>query len=122
MTVGTFTVQIEVGDPQGQRFERVEALVDAGSTFTVLPRSLLESLGVEAHAVAKFRIADERVIERPVGRTWIRIDGRSEMTLVVFGEEGATPLLGAYALEGMLLAPDPVGQRLVPVEALRFAA
>jgi hypothetical protein len=40
------------------------------------------------------------------------------ITLVVFGEAETKPLLGAYALEGLRLAPDPVGRRLVPVPGL----
>lgn len=31
VSMGTFRVPIEVGDPQGQRFETVQALVDAGA-------------------------------------------------------------------------------------------
>ena len=43
--MGTFNVQLEIGDPDGQRFETVEAMVDSGATFTFIPRSLLERLG-----------------------------------------------------------------------------
>ena len=120
--MGTFPVEIEIGDPQGDHFEQVSALVDTGSTYTVVPRSLLERLGVERHERAKFRLADGRTMEEDVGRTWLRIDGRAEITLVVFGNEGTTPLLGAYALEGFRLAADRVGRRLVPVEGLLMHA
>ena len=120
--MGTFQVEIEIGDPDGQRYERVLTLVDTGSTYTVLPRSLLERLGVEAHTRDKFRLADGRVVEEDIGRTWVRVDGRSEITLVVFGEEGSRSLLGAYTLEGFRLAPDPVGRRLISVEGLLMAA
>ena len=116
--MGTFQVEMEIGDPQGGRFEQLSALVDTGSTYTVIPRPLLERLRVEPRERAKFRLADERVIERDVGQTWIRIEGKSVITLVVFAEEDASPLLGAYALEGLLLAADPVTQSLVPVEGL----
>ena len=116
--MGTFKVEMEIGDPEGGRFEQLSALVDTGSTYTVIPRPLLERLSVEPRERAKFRVADERVIERDVGQTWIRIDGKSVITLVVFGDEDSSPLLGAYALEGLLLAADPVKQRLVPVEGL----
>jgi clan AA aspartic protease len=119
--VGTFRVDIEIGDPQGERYERVEALVDTGSTYTVVPRSMLERLGVRRHARDRFRLADGRVMEEDVGQTWIRIDSRSAIRLVVFGDEDVAPLLGADTLEGLLLAPDPVGKRLVPVEGLLMA-
>ncbi|MDO8615512.1 MAG: hypothetical protein Q7T33_07205 [Dehalococcoidia bacterium] len=116
--MGTFETTIEIGDPQGERYEALEALVDTGSTYTWAPRGLLERLGVESVGPWEFETADGRVIERDVGRTWVRIDGRSEITLVVFGEEGSRPLLGAYTLEGLRLAADPVRRRLVPVRGL----
>jgi hypothetical protein len=57
-------------------------------------------------------------VEREIGRTWIRLEGRTELTLVVFGGPDSQPLLGAYALEGLRLAADPVGRRLTQVPGL----
>ncbi len=116
--MGTFETTIEIGDPEGERFEPLEALVDTGSSYTWAPREFLERLGVPPVGRWEFETADGRVIEQDVGRTWVRIDGRSEVTLVVFGEAGSRPLLGAYTLEGLRLAPDPVNRRLVPVRGL----
>ena len=116
--MGTFLVEIEIGDPQGERFEALSALVDTGSTYTVVPRQLLEQLGVAPHTRDNFRLADGRIIEQDIGRTWVRVDGREEITLVVFGGEGSSSLLGAYTLEGFRLAADPVRKRLIPVEGL----
>ena len=120
--MGTFTVEVEIGDPQGERWEKVEALVDTGASYTLLPRGLLERLGVSARDRARLRVATGQAIEQDLGQTWIRINGKSVITLVVFGEEGTAPLLGAYALEGLLLAPDPVNKRLVHVEGLLMQA
>jgi clan AA aspartic protease len=119
--MGTFRVEVDVGDPEGRRYERVEAVVDTGATYTSLPRPLLEALGVMPHARASFVLADGRRVEREIARTWIRIDDRIEMTLVVLAEPGNPPLLGAYALEGLRLAADPVARRLVPVTGLLLA-
>lgn len=116
--MGTFRYPIEVGDPQGERFERLEALVDTGASYTTLPASLLRGLGVEPVDHVQFILADGRTIERAIGRTWIRIDGRQEITIVVFGEEGVRPLLGAYTLEGLRLGVDPSNQRLVRTPGL----
>jgi clan AA aspartic protease len=116
--LGTFYAEIAIGDPQGQRFETIQALVDTGATYTVLPTSLLRRLGVRPHTQASFHYADGREQAMDVGRTWVRINGAVEMTLVVFGGEGTDPLLGAYTMEGLRLAPDPVNQRLVPVPGL----
>jgi predicted aspartyl protease len=112
--VGTFRVTIEVGASE-HHFEPVEVLVDTGATYTVLPRALLQELGIVPHTRAPFVIADGSEIELEIGRAWIRIDDQQELTLVVFGD---IALLGAFTLEALRLAPDPVGRRLVPVPAL----
>ncbi|MBI1885410.1 MAG: aspartyl protease family protein [Chloroflexi bacterium] len=116
--MGTFRVAIEIGDPQGQRWETVQALVDTGSSYTVLPRPLLEALKVRPHTRAVFLLADGRQVELELGRAWVRLDSQQEFTLVVFGEDGAQPLLGAVTLEEFRLAPDPVSKRLIPVPGL----
>ena len=120
--MGTFSVTIEIGDPVGQRYERVEALVDTGATYTTVPTPLLERLGVIPHVRDRFVLADGRQVDRDIGRAWVRVDGRVEPTLVVFGEPDTQALLGAYTLEGLRLAADPVGKRLVPVPGLLLVA
>ena len=47
--MGTFAVSIEVGDPEGRRYEQFEALVDTGASYTFLPASMLRSLGIKPH-------------------------------------------------------------------------
>ena len=44
--MGTVKVTIAVGDPQGRRFEDLEVTVDTGSTYTAVPREMLQRLGV----------------------------------------------------------------------------
>lgn len=111
----TFTVEIEVGDTQARRFERLEGLVDTGATNTVVPRSLLRALGVTPYRKSSFQLADGRQLELDVGRTWVRVDGQEEYTQVVFGPEDSEPILGAVTLEEMALSVDPVAHRLRPV-------
>lgn len=116
--VDTFRVAIEIGDPQGEHWEKVEALVDTGISYTWLPGSLLQGLGVGPAFRFPFLLADGRRIERDMAETRVRLNGQERTTLVVFGDEGTQPLLGAYTLEGFGLAPDPVGRRLISVPGL----
>ena len=116
--MGTFITSIEVGDPDGRRWQQVDVLVDSGATFTMLPRSLLENLDVRAQDKAPFELADGRSVELEVGETSVRIGHRVRTTLVIFADNGVQPLLGAYTLEAFLLAVDPVNRRLVPVSGL----
>lgn len=119
--MGTFRVPVEIGDPAGQRWEVVEALVDTGASYTLIPRSILEGLGVSGTFRRRFVLADGREAECEMAETRVRLDGQPRTTLVIFGEERMMPLLGAYTLEGFGLAPDPVNRRLVPVPGLLMA-
>ena len=116
--MGTFTVEIEVGDPAGDRFETVEALVDTGATYTMIPSSLLDRLGAAQVARMSFILADGQRIERAVGEAWLRIRDSSFHSPVVFANEDSNILLGAVTLQIFGLGVDPVNERLVPVDGL----
>lgn len=116
--MGTFTVPIQVGDLRGHQFLQFEALVDTGATHTMLPRDILRSLAIEVIDRVSFQLADERVVDYEVGEARIRLDGRERTTLVVFGPEGAKPLLGATTLELFNMGVDPIKRRLVLVPGL----
>ncbi len=118
--MGVFSVPIEVGDPEGERFERVEAVVDTGASYTQLPASMLRRLGVKADEKRTFVMADGRREQSDIGQTWARLNGIPRMIMVVFAEEGTQPLIGAVTLEEFGLGIDPVAQRLVPVPGYRL--
>jgi clan AA aspartic protease len=116
--LGTFIVPVQVGDLIGQHFVGVEALVDTGATYTSIPGHILTQLGIEPRESRTFELADDRVVEYPVGFASIRLGEREIIVMVVFAPEGTTPLLGATTLETAGLAVDPIHQRLIPVPAL----
>lgn len=116
--MGTFEIKIGVGGVASGNFVDTEALVDTGATHTLLPAAFLARLGILPIDRIPFQLADQRVVEYEVGEARLRVDGRVRVVLVVFGEEGATPLIGATTLELFNLGVDPVGKRLVPVMGL----
>ena len=116
--MGTFSVSIQIGDLAGEQFVEVQALVDTGSTYTVLPKELLEQLGIKQEGQRSFELGDDRLVEYPIGYARMRLGEDQTIVLVVFGPEGIAPLLGATALENLSLAVDPIHQRLIPVPAL----
>ena len=59
--MGTFSVDLQVGDLAGRQFIQVAALVDIGSSDTVLPREILEESGVKVVDRFAHSLADERV-------------------------------------------------------------
>ncbi|MFA0745724.1 MAG: hypothetical protein LASZOEIN_002538, partial [Candidatus Fervidibacter sp.] len=116
--MATFRVTIEIGPMDRSRFEQIEALVDTGATYTVVPRDVLERLGIMPQFRRRFRLADGRVVELDMAVVAIRLEGQTLPTICVFGEEGMDALLGAVTLEEFGLGVDPVNQRLVPIELL----
>ena len=113
-----FRYAIAISSPDGGRFEEVDALVDTGSSYTWVPGSVLERLGVQPSIRMEFETADGRIIEREMAETQVRLDGQTRTRLVVFGDENTTPLMGADTLDGFGLAADPVNHRLVLVRGL----
>ena len=118
--MGMLSVQIQVSAMDGEESKEIEAIVDTGSAYTMLPGRLLRELGVEPIGTRLLDLADGRRILMNYGRAWLTVEGESEVTLVVFGEDDGPSLLGAYTLEGLALAVDPVEQRLVPSALIMY--
>ena len=120
--MGTFSIEMGIGDSQGSRYEYVEALVDSGSTYNILPASLLHRLGIEVQGNGTFKLADGKRVQRDLGQSWIRLNGEEYIAPVIFGDDDVQPLLGAVTLETFRLAIDPVEMRLIPVDGLMMRA
>lgn len=116
--MGIFRQPIAISDLTGQNSVEVEAVVDTGAFYSVLPSYLLQQLGVEPIDRIPFRLADNQQIEMDIGHAWITLDDRRRITTVAFGSNTGQFLLGAFTLEGLELAVDPRGERLVPIENL----
>ena len=120
--MGTFAVQLRVSDLAGRNFVDVEATVDTGATYTLLPADMLEQLQIEPEGTRRLEVADDRIVEYPIGYARVQAEGEQSIALVVFGPEGVSPLLGATSLELLSFAVDPVHRRLVPVDGLLKSA
>ena len=116
--MGTFFIEIEIGDPAGERWITVDALVDTGASISSVPGSLLRGLGVEAKRQKRYRFGQGESRRMGVGQTYIRVMEEEFITDFIFNEEGTIPLLGALALESAQLVVDPEGQKLIPSEGL----
>ena len=118
--MGVFSSPLQISSMEGGEVLEIEATVDTGAIYTMLPSGMLRQLGVASIGKAEFELADGRIVELEMGRIWVTIDGASEVSLVIFGEDGTPPLLGAYTLEGLRLAADPVQRRLVPTRSILY--
>lgn len=116
--MGTFRISIQLAGTRGEGFESMEALVDTGASYSWIPRDVLDGLGVQPDEERVFVLADGREVRYPVAWVRVRLDERIQPTLVVCGDRGTEPLLGAFTLEGFGLGVDPVNRRLIPVPGL----
>ncbi len=98
-------------------------LVDSGSEFTWLHRSLLEQIKIKIDKKDRtFTMANGGRITRRLGYAIARATGEETVDEVVFGEEGDLNLLGARSLDGLNLRIDPAGKRLVVAGPILAAA
>lgn len=116
--MGFTRIDLDVANPADPSKRRsVNLLVDTGALITVIPRRLLEELGIPPHGERRFR-GFGGVIRRQIGGALFWYQGDFTAAPVAFGEEGDTPVLGVTALEGLGYEVDPVNERLVRVESL----
>ena len=117
----TTTLTIEIGDPQGGQFEELEVTVGTRSTYTAVPRAMLDRLGVPVERSLPSETADGHMVPVVVGTTIIRLEGIEVHTPVIFAEPSVPSLLGTLTLEEAALALDPAAGRLIPKTLLRIS-
>lgn len=121
--MGTFKTRIRVahiGRPDVVR-DLDGVMVDTGSEYNWIPRTILLDLGIEPQRVERFETADGRVLEREIGFALVSVGGRSAPTVVVFAGDGDMLLLGAHGLEGLNLRVDLARRELVPAGPIPVA-
>ncbi|MBI4338655.1 MAG: aspartyl protease family protein [Chloroflexi bacterium] len=116
--MGAFYQRIELAARAQGPFVAIEALVDTGAMYTLVPGSVLKQHGILPTGPREFEVADGRVKRYDIADVMLRLHGEVHPTVVIFGDEGVQPLLGVVTLETFGLGVDPVPQRLIPVRGL----
>lgn len=114
--MGLTTLEIHVGNPAvPEMTEPVEFLIDSGAIYSIVPISVLERLGINPLIDQEFRLADGSKIVRKKGVALFKYGDRIGGADVIFGEDGDSQLLGAFTLEALGLALDPLRRELRPL-------
>jgi clan AA aspartic protease len=114
--MGITTIKATVGNPADpKRSCDVEFLVDSGATYSLVPSEILVSLGIESHSIREFVLGNGEFVQRRMGTATFQYIGIRGDSLVMFGEPGDAPLLGATTLEGFGLILDPFRRELKPL-------
>ncbi len=98
----------------------VTLLADTGTTYSMIPRAVLEQIGITPLEQLEFEIADGRRIERDIGEVTFFWDGKGRTSPVIFGESSDAAVLGVVALESLALQVDPFSKQLRPAKLLLY--
>ena len=114
--MGLTHVTVRVGNPAYEGVaEEVRCLVDSGAVYSLVPNAVLERLGITSHSEREFVLANGEVIRRRLATATFEYDGRRGDSMVIVGEPGDDPLLGATTIEGFGLVLDPFRRELRPM-------
>ncbi len=111
--MGATYVTVTVKNPaEPERTWEGTFLVDAGSTNSIVPRKHLEAIGIQPAGTRRYELADGNVIDLDTGGANFEFLGQCTPAYVVFGDDGAEPLLGLTAMEAVGVQVDPANRRL----------
>ena len=114
--MGLTVLEIEVGNPADPEVtEKIEFLIDSGAIYSVVPTPILRNLGIKPLTEQEFRLADGSKMVRKKGIALFKYGDQIGGADVLFGEEGDSSLLGAFTLESLGLALDPLRRELKPL-------
>ena len=91
----------------------VEAVIDTGATMVVLPKDIVEELGLGKMREEKVRYANNKVETKPIYGVNIELKGRSANLDVLVEEKDSQPLIGQVLLELLDLIVDKT-RKLLP--------
>ena len=115
--MGLIHVSVKVGNPaNGRRAEEVRCLLDSGAIYSLVPRAVLQRLGIKPHSTREFALANGDVIHRRLATATFEYEGRRGDSMVIVGEPGDDPLLGTTTLDGFGLMLDPFRRELGPMQ------
>jgi clan AA aspartic protease len=99
----------------GIRRLRLRGLVDSGATGLVLPKRVVEQLGLRERRKVKVRYADgRRAVRAEVENVYVELLGRHGVYHAVVEPKRQTALIGAIILEDLDLLADCKNQVLLP--------
>ena len=97
----------------------VRFLIDSGATYSLLPASVWQTIGLVPKREMEFVLADGTTVRRPVSECHLSLPQGEGHTPVVLGQPGdEEALLGVVTLEILGLVFDPFRRVLHPMRAL----
>ena len=117
--MGMTYINVEIANPAKPNVrEKVKLLVDSGALYSVIPRDLINKLGIKPYKSETSYLANGEEIIRDIGdAVFFYLDKRGP-SKVILGETGDAPLMGVVTLESLGYALDPLRRELKPLKML----
>ncbi len=93
-------------------------LVDTGAFDSLVPREHVEAIGLKPKGRREYTLANGTKISLEITTADLEFEGEVVGGTLVYGEEGAEPLLGVTALESGGFEVDPRNQELKRLPAI----
>jgi len=95
-------------------------LVDSGAVDCLVPASILVEIGLKPKGQRTYERADGSELRMDITMAELELMGDLVGSTIIFGPEGAEPILGVTALESAGLEIDPRTQRLKKLPSIRL--
>lgn len=121
--MGATYVDVTIRNPADpQRSWTGKFLVDTGAFDSLVPRVHLEEIGLEPRGRRDYVLADGKPVSLDITIAEIEFEGEVVGGTIVYGDEGAEPLLGVTALESGGFEVDPRNEELKRLPAVLLKA
>ncbi len=121
--MGAIYVDVTTRNPADlQRSWTGKFLVDTGVFDSLVPRARLEAIGLEPRGRREYLLADGKPIALDMTIAEIEFEGEVVGGTIVYGDEGAEPLLGVTALESGGFEVDLCNEELKRLPAVLLKA
>ena len=121
--MGATYVDVTIRNPADpQRSWTGKFLVDTGAFDSLVPRSHLETIGLKPRGRREYVLADGKPVAFDITVAEIEFEGEVVGGTIVYGDEGAEPLLGVTALESGGFEVDPRNEGLKRLPAVLLKA
>ena len=116
--MGETIVSMTIHGPRGSA--AVDALADTAATFSKIPQTVADDVGLEPIYEVPVELGDGRVVTRPLASAEVELDGVRRLALVAIAENGEQPLIGYTTLEILGFKVNTVEHRLEPRSAIEY--
>lgn len=121
--MGATFVDVTIRNPADpERSWTGKFLVDTGAIDSLVSKARLEALGLTPRGRREYVLADGKPIAMDITIAELEFEGEVVGGTIVYGDEGAEPLLGVTALESGGFEVDPRNQQLKRLPAVLLKA